>query len=374
MSIIIADGLETGSGALAFDESGTRSYDTGTVKTGTYSLRVNPTTTATGYVRYRGVAATGIVTGLGLAACFAAFKFRIATAPSADDEPIFQFLSPGATVKLEVRLDSSRNLVVYDKDGSSVATGSTVLALNTWYEIGVRGSNGTTGAYAVEIDGSSELSGTCNQQGNNVDYAVVGKFTDRNGETIDVFYDDIVIDDTAFPTSGWEIGEILPNADGSTQEFANGTGASDYTQVDELPPSNSDYVASTGSAGDQALFDMESASTGGISGTILALVACIRGRTPSGTSSASLRVRSNTTNSDSTAAALGGTETTRIRVLANDPDTAAAWLTGGIDAVEVGIIENNAVTTRLSFVNAQVVYVPSGGGGTILPQMMRHYY
>ena len=54
-------GLETGDLNEFSGLSGTRAIESSTVKHGSYSFRVNPTTTATGSGEFRGLAATGAV-------------------------------------------------------------------------------------------------------------------------------------------------------------------------------------------------------------------------------------------------------------------------------------------------------------------------
>ena len=86
-------------------------------------------------------------------------------------------------------------------------------------------------------------------------------------------------------------------------------------------------------------------------------------------SAPSLRTRSGTTNTDLAAVALTPGGAYLSTTYATDPDTAGAWSTSAIDALEVGGIETAAVSTRLQDVHVYVEYteaVASSTGGLML--------
>jgi hypothetical protein len=201
------------------------------------------------------------------------------------------------------------------------------------------------------------------------DRLLLGKPTDVSGQSIDFFYDDFSLDDAAYPEEG-KIVRLVPNANGSTMAWTTGTGSSNYLEVDDVPMGTASYVKNTGAANEVALFDLTDSATAGISGTIHAIRPEIQARLDAtGTSAFSLRTRSGTTNTDLATVALttGGTYLSTIYAL--DPDTAAAWTTSGIDALEVGGIEANAVSTRLQDVHVYVEYteaVTGSAGGLML--------
>ena len=114
-----------------------------------------------------------------------------------------------------------------------------------------------------------------------------------------------------------------------------------------------------------ALFDFETSASAGISGTINAVKAVTRVRENTAVTSAiAVRIRSNITNSDSGNLDGSTTTVTQSRVLTTDPDTAVAWTTGGLDAVEAGSVEANAVATRNSSTLIMVDFVPAVAGTT----------
>lgn len=86
-------------------------------------------------------------------------------------------------------------------------------------------------------------------------------------------------------------------------------------------------------------------------------------------SAPSLRTRSGTTNTDLAAVALTTGGAYLSTTYATDPDTAGAWSTAAIDALEVGGIETAAVSTRLQDVHVYVEYteaVASSNGSLML--------
>lgn len=339
--------------------AGTISYSTGVVHDqGGASLRANPATTGTGYAALQGIAADGTVTAFTLADAYVSFYFRAATLPASGHEPIFAFYSSGGTLKFSVAINSSGNLMALDRTGATAETGSTVLAADTWYKIDVRGGNGETAAYAVRINDAAELSGTAAMAGTDVGRVRLGKTHNISGQTVDFYYNSFVIRDDAFQADGYEIAVGVPTADGSTMQWTGGTG--NYTGIDEIPDSTADYVEATG-AGDVALFDFAAAATLGVSGTIHGVMGIARLRMITGTASTSLRTRSGTTNSDGSPYATTISTLTRRQMSLVDPDTSTAWTTGGIDDIELGAVEANAVLPRITSLELLVMYTPGAG-------------
>lgn len=181
----------------ATSTAGTFSYVTSPALGAGASLRTNPTTTNVGNGLYGKFGTTGLVNAaIDIATAYYEFPFQIATAPSADDEPIFQVADSGVAQKFELRLNSDRKLVSYNAAGTLLATGATVLALNTRYWIGIRVGTGATSVYEVQIDGVQELTDTVANGTNNNAFFRLGKWVDRNGETVDFYYGHCVVNDS----------------------------------------------------------------------------------------------------------------------------------------------------------------------------------
>lgn len=351
--------------------SGTLSISSTTVRTGTYALRVNPTTTGTGLYRIGCfTSAGGRDVACNVATIYPRFYYRYATKPASGSEILFQSRTSADGVKFSLRLNSSGNLAAYDSAGTLLATGSTVLAQDTWYRIEPRVETGASVGWEVRLNGTSEISGTgANLGTSNNGRLFLGKVTDVSGQSVDFFYDDFSLDDSAYPGEG-KIVRLIPNANGSTMAWTTGTGSSNYLEVDDVPMGTASYVKNTGAANEVALFDLTDSSTAGISGTIHAIRPEIQARLDAtGTSAFSLRTRSGTTNTDLATVALTTGGSYLSTTYATDPDTAGAWSTSAIDALEVGGIETAAVSTRLQDVHVYVEYteaVSSSPGSLML--------
>lgn len=366
MSVVQFTGFEAGAdffGDVGF-LAGTSSYVTSPVNSGTYALRTNPTTTATGYSPIFGLNANGTV-GQGvfnINDTYVQFYFRAATLPASGYEQICVMSDAGAGYKGWLAINSAGKLSVYDKDFSKIGSdGTTTISTNTWYQIRFYLGNGTSAAFSVYINGLLELSGTGNFLAANCGSVYLGKFSDRSGQSVDYYFDDVIVDDAAFPTTDLKVGALKATANGSTMTWSAGTNTSDYTQVDEVPIDSTDYVQSPTSGNPNiALFTMQSTSAAGFNGNVKAIkgIAFSRENT-SVTSAVKIRVKSGSTNSDSST--FNGNNSTyngQSRLLLTDPDTSAAWTTSGVNAIEVGPVENNAVAQRCMAVLTMVLYEP----------------
>lgn len=349
MAIINYSGFEGATQREFNANSGTWSVQTSIKRSGAYALRTNPTTTAVGYLQLVAIAASGTTSNPNVAKMRSTFWYYVATAPSADSEEIFvQRDTTNAADKLSVRIDSARKLSVYDKDAALVATGTTVLSTSTWYCIEVESNNGTSGAYDLRINQVSELSGTCNQSATNCGAVRFGKVTNRNGRSVDFYYDDITIDDADY--HGKErIFRLSPTANGSTAEWTSGTNSSDYQEVDEVAPDDdTTYIMNPAVAGKIHLVTLQSCSAAGINvSSIKAFKALVRWReNTAATSACKIRVKSGATNSENSTRNIGATYEDNHRVLSTDPNTSAAWTESGVNAVEVGVVETGSVQIR----------------------------
>ena len=365
MAVLNFCGFETGDSAEAQSTTGTTSIVTSPTNGGVYALRVNPTTSALGNYRFASMSAAGVATtSMNVATLYQRFYFYITTAPSADREEMLVILDTGGSQKAAICLNSSRQLEFYNNADSLVSTGATALSTSTWYRIEVKTSTGSgSTAYEVKIDGTSELSGTANTLTNNHGSIRLGKATNRNSRTIDVYYDDWIADDAAYPGAG-KCARLAPTANGSTQQFTAGTGSSNYQEVDEVPTDgDTTYIASTGSANQTALMDCAAMPS---AASINAVKTYIRARSASGTSSTKVRIKSSGTTSDTTAADWTTSYVNRFKLSVVDPNTSSAWTETNVNAAEFGLVEANAIVNRCTSISGLVDYVPSSGvTGTI---------
>lgn len=351
------DEAETAPGLL----QGTASIQTGTVRTGTYALRSNPTTTATGAYYFDIPGTNGTNEAPNQANVYIQFAFRYATKPSSNNEQIFETQSVSGE-KASIRINSSGNLLLYAGTATLVATGSTALSANTWYELWIKLGSNVGGAYELKIDGVSEFSGTTTFNGNNTNQIGLGKASNKNGNTVDFFYDDVVYTDATFPAQDWRVKMAIPIANGSTMTWTSGTNTSDYTQVNTVPVDTTKYIMSptTGNP-NTAYMDMQTASTLGVTGTIGGVKVMIDTRENTSVTSAT-SVGINSGGSAGFSSTRNGTtsQTWQMIVFYTDPNTANLdWTTTAFDAAEAGAKEANAVSVRCSAVYLGVLYSPA---------------
>jgi hypothetical protein len=345
-------GFETGDAAEGV-LSGTSSIQGAVKRSGSYALQCDPATTATGDYQLGSPSTTsGNTSVFSAATAFYRFYFRYGTKPGSNDEPIFQARRTSSTVKLELRINSAGNLAAYDTTPTLLATGATVLAQDTWYRIEVQVGTGTGGSYAVRIDGALEMSGTGNLTTVANVEARFGKSTNRNGQTVNFYYDDIRITDDGFPGAGAVLA-MVPTADGAYTTWTIGAGAgSKYEQVDDVPhDSSTTYLLSTLVSGEAYTAAYGTASSYGISGRVSSVKSWVV-ITRNGASNGGIiiRLRSGTTDEDlSNQASSTSAFTAVARLFDADPATNAPWEASALDSLESGLIENSATnSTRVT--------------------------
>lgn len=362
-AILNFTGWETGDNTEAVATSGTFSVQSTTVRTGGYALRTNPSTTAAGRHLFTNIATNGASgTGFNVDNLYTTFYFRYATLPSSNDEPIFQAVGSSGGLKLELRINSSGNLAAYDTTPSLLTTGTTALSANTWYRLDVLVGTGATASWEVQINGTSEISGTGNLNTQQNGDVRLGKAINRNGNTIDFFYDDAVFNDSAYTTTP-QVVRMDPDGTGN---YAAWTG--DNTDVDEIPhDSDTTYITSSTMA-DEETETLESSSAAGVVGTIAATKSIAIVRDEGAASAIQVRLRSGSTDNDTTSNDPGATYILRAKVYTTDPADSAAWTSGDLDALEVGV--ENISTGALRVTMLSVMVVSSGNANPDAPSSL----
>jgi hypothetical protein len=332
-------------------------------RTGSYALRTNPTTTAVGWAQLlhgAGSAWPAVATGCGRA------YFRYATKPASNDEPILQVLTSGSVLKLEVRITSAGTLAVYDSTPTIVSTGSTVLAQDTWYRLEIlvtEVGGGDADTWALTVDGAAELNDTSDLGASNIGAFRLGKGANRNGNSVDFFYDDVAMDSASCPGAG-QVTAMRADGDGAVTVWTIGAGGgAEWENVDELPnDGDTTYLLSTDVATEASSVTLQSASAAGITGTINAVKGVAIAKRDGGTNgNYAVRIRAGGTNSDTASFASGASYGgINGNPRATDPSDSLAWTLADLDGVEVGVVEaNNTDRTRVTALYLMVDYVPS---------------
>jgi hypothetical protein len=362
VAIIYVDNSERGAGTGYFgigEMTGSSSYQSGVVRTGAYALQANPAGAATGCLNAGQLNLNAVRQGMSRTfqeagptnTVYTRFYFYWATKPAANDEEIYRMNNSAGQASLRLLLRSTGDLELLDVTGASLGT-TAVLTAATWYRIEVEANVGAAAAYELRIDGITILSGTANQGGSNFFFNSFGKFANRNGQTIDVYYDDMLVDDAVFPGPG-RIINLRPDANGTFSAWTAGTGASDFNEIDEIPPDDdTSYIANTAVASTISTFNFQSAATGGITGAIQAVCPWLTLRDiVAGGPRTRFKVISGATTDDAFAMTTSGVTTGYLsffNIMLLDPDTGLPWTIAALNAIQAGVENLNTDITRVT--------------------------
>ena len=364
MALINFTGFENGptpTGNHEFPSAATGYWEpqyTGIVRTGSYAGRAIATTTQLAAQRIGGFISTGAPSVGNYANLYLTFHFQIVTLPGGGNtEEICSFFKYTNPYKAAVRIDPDGKLSLWDSVPSQIgSTGTTVLTTGVWYRIEVYCGTGAAGSMEVRINGVSEISTTGNLGTVNSGDAAVGKYHNRSNQGVEFIYDDVWLDDAAYQ-GDFEVKRMVPDGDGN---YTAWTGT--YADVDEQPPDNDTSYIYSSTSGHAETITLQSASAAGISGTVHAVQAWAVIREASTvTSAVQVRMRSGSTDSDTTSRNFTTSYQFNCNQRATDP-AGAAWTLSALDSLEVGVENNAANTIRCSYLAAMVAYTPVRGG------------
>lgn len=376
MAIIYCDIAERGAGSGYFglgDVTGTAAFQNSVVRSGAYAFQSNPVGGATGWLyasqlnfnavrqgMVRNYTESGPTNGI-----FIRFYFNWATKPAANDEEIYRTNNSSNVPVLRLLLKSNATLELLDRTGASLGT-TAALTSGTWYCIEINCNKGAAAAFELRIDGVTILSGTADQGTVDLGATFFGKFSNRNGQTINVYYDDILQRNDTWCGPG-RIVNLRPDANGTFSAWTAGTGASDYQEIDEIPPDDdTSYIANTAVANTSSTFNMQSASALGVSGTIQAVAPWLTLRDiVAGGPRTAFRLKSGgTTTGDLLAMTTSGVSTGYLSfmdIIPLDPNTGLPWTIAAINALEVGVVNINANITRVTNIGLLVIFNDEDG-------------
>lgn len=233
-------------------------------------------------------------------------------------------------------------------DYTTVATGTAILALNTTYEIEVYIKiHATLGRVVVKVDGITDIDytgNTVNGSGDTtLDTIILGAAGEpstgpRAGMSLNNYasgwFDDIVIDSTAYPGTT-HIQAIQPNGVGSSTQWTALSGAN-WDNVDEIPPSDADYVYVN------AVGQVDLYTASNLVGTIAA-VKCVQVQARSVAQGAptpttlQLAVRTHATNYFGASIVVPTAFKGLPNVWENNPFSGVAWTVAEVNDVEIGV-------------------------------------
>ena len=271
---------------------------------------------------------------------FIGLALKFGTTPSGSARFLDIRSDTGTTTHLSLQFSSSTTLDIL-RGTSTVITSASVgapLAWGAYIEVSatIADSGGTcvvkvNGTTVINFTGDTRNAGTST----NIDAISLGKFT---GFTPALFIDDLYLcDSTGSAPYNTFLGEVRistlsPNGAGSSTQFTPSSGAN-YTTVDELPYSTTDYVQDTTSGHRDTYTFSDVGSTTTIFGAQNSIIA-----KKTDVSSISLKpaVKSGATVYYGTTTALTTADSIIRNIHIVDPNTSAAWTQSGVNALEAG--------------------------------------
>lgn len=345
-------GFETGNTIEGNVASGTMSVQSVIKHSGTYALRINPTAAVARWQMQK-PNASGNTSSLALSTGYYSVWFYAASLPGVTTKffDIDQTASANCLVGLELTAGGVINLYYCNSTDVKTTIGSsTAISAGTWNQVEIKTVNlGTKGSSTVEF----RLNGSVIATGVNLSVSSLasplaefarGGASSVTSWTGDFYYDDISISDSAYPGVN-QVNILKPKATGTTSNWTNGAGTSP-TNVAEIPhDSDTSYITSSTNAQVTTVY-LDSADTGGVSSSLLAVKSLGVVRDTGGVSSFGIRLKSSATNSDTTAVDPGASYVPLYKVFNTDPNTSAAWTRTALDALEVGVVNSAAVAAR----------------------------
>lgn len=325
MARIFIDGIESGGLELwsaSFGSPAANNSQAG--RTGTYCLYMP----ASSYLRKTISAQADI---------YMAFKYE--NLSSTITRPVIKFMN-GATVLGVLAVETGTlKLLAYKGDSATLlATSTAAMSAAAWKLIEIYYlPHATDGAFQVKIDGVLDIDidpadGDISTAPStaNIDTVQVG----GGASQLAGYLDDIVLDD-----AGWigntKIQGIVPTGAGTTTQWDPSAG-DNYACVDELPPSDADYVSTN------VTNEIDTYAMGNLTGSITS-IKCVQIQaraayegTPTPTH-IQLGCRSNGADYFATDLTPPSSFGPLTKILETDPDTEVAWIADGVNAAEFGV-------------------------------------
>lgn len=215
---------------------------------------------------------------------------------------------------------------------NTIATSSAGLVVpDAWFHLAAEITrSATTGTVNVYVDGVQVISAT----GANTyasDIAIVGV----HKQGVIANFDDFYVCDSAAWLGEARSTPLVVTGDTAQIDFTPSTGVDNYACVDELPPNMSDYVTSD-SPGDKDRYTVSDLSFAPVA--ILGVkVTALASKDDITTRTMRANLKSGSTTANGTTKALSSSYKFLEDIFPTDPDTSAAWIKSGVDAIEVGI-------------------------------------
>lgn len=333
MARLFIDGFESG-GLDLWDTINGGAVSTAQYKGGAYSYYVSATTGHT------------LIKNLASAISTIYFKLWIYITSAGSTGPsLFLILADNSGNQIGIGLDINRKLIFrlnpnISNGGTTLATGTTILALNTQYLIeGKVFIDDTTGIAQCKLNGviplEIDFSGDTRAQGTTITKVIIGCVGNSANYNIFGYLDDVVLDDASW-IGDTRIQKLQPTGNGSNSNWTPSTGDR-WDCVDEIPASDTDYLTTNSND----VIDTYEASN--LSGAVTT-VRCVQiqaravkegSPTPQ---NLKLAIRSNGGDYLSANKAVPASIKSLFNIWETDPGRSdIAWTPTNVDALEIGI-------------------------------------
>lgn len=247
----------------------------------------------------------------------------------------------GHTLGFNIQTNSDNSLTIRRGTTDLETTAIDVIGDAAWHYVEFKVTiHNSTGSYEVRVDEVEVASdtGVDTQAGSDGNADRVAFF--GNAASNDYRYDDwYICDDTGSVNNDFlgsrKVITLFPNAAGDSTDFTPDSG-SNFQRVDEVGHDDDTSYVESSTADDEDLYNFDNLSDlSSVDGVQVSAVIRV-----TGTESKDLKIltKSDTTTNRSDAKTIGSNSyLTHHDILEQDPDTAAAWTTGGVDAAQFGI-------------------------------------
>lgn len=245
------------------------------------------------------------------------------------------------TAQAAIGLTSDRKLQVLRGNGfgTQLARYDIPCGTNMWHDIqGKLVVHDTNGIFQVKLNNIlviDYIGDTQNVAGDDlIDAVYIGQDSGSSNGISNLYIDDIALDDASWPGTTY-IQAIKPNGAGNSTEWTPSAG-SNYGCVDEVPPSESDYVATN------TIDHLDLYTLSDLAGTI-GQVKCVQVQalakadgvpTPQ---NLQLSLRASNTNYFSSNKALPSVSKQLSHIWETNPATSAVWTESAVNGLEIGV-------------------------------------
>lgn len=364
--------LEANTTSEFCSSSGTFSIQTSVVHSGKYALQINPVTTSTGSFGMCGLTSGGAYTTNPVVFSTSTWTrtyFLYTTKPASGDEEMEVILDTTGVLKGSLRLNSSGNLVFYSSATVAQSTGTTALLASTWYLIQLNvttNTAATNGVYQVYIGQVLETSGTAKVGTANAGQPRVGKDTNRNGNSVVFYYDDMLWNNSGLPGPG-QSAILLASTTGfyaGVGWTSKGGGSPLVTDINQVPPDGDTTYMTANDSGLFQSFKIQSMTVGSANINSVKVMEVSRNAGTASGCSQNVYLRVNSTDfPNATTFTNNATYFAYTAMYDTNPKTGAAWTVQDVNAVEVVADDESATgvptqVPRVTTIAAFVDYFP----------------